>query len=104
MLRMESHNLFTSSPDPSPPDSPIIIIELLFTKLEAADSFFGLIPDNGIVDMDLFNGDVLVFELIVSLLLAEDRRDIEASLVIGDGCGKVHESWWFDIPGCVYSF
>lgn len=45
-----------------------------------------------------------MFELIVSLLLAEGRRDREALLVIGDGCGKVDESWWFDIPGCVYSF
>lgn len=66
MLRMVPHNLFTSSPDPPPPDSPIIIIELLFTKLEAIDSLFGLIPDIGIVDLNLFNGDVLVFRLIVS--------------------------------------
>lgn len=103
-LWMEPHNLFTSSLGPPPPDSPIIIIELLFTKLEAADSLSGLIPDIGIVNLDLFSGDVLVFGLIVSLLLMQDFSDRDAACTAGDSCGKIDKSWWFDISGCVYSF
>lgn len=52
------------------------------------------------MDLDLFKGDVFVFELMLSRFLVLVCTDREAPYVVGDGCGKADKrGWWFAILG-----